>query len=264
MEISRGGGVCANVGGSDGFAPLCEVGTDELPPPSTADAADTSVAVATGAGSEDEVGQQVQDTSPGEPGEVRRLVCAASLGFFLFGYDTGVVSGASDWAQEELSLTDLQKGVCVGATCIAAALACVCAAPLNARLGRRRVVLLSSLLYLAGAAVVAGSVGVLSLAGGRVLLGAAIGLATCTVPLYTAESVPPRRRGEAVALNDLCVAVGQVAAGLVNVLCEGAGRRWRVSMGVAAVPAAAQALLLLRLEESPRWAAAHGDAAAGT
>ena len=269
MEVAGGGGgVHANADSNGGFAPLCEVGTDEIPPLSAqaggslgrldVDAGDTSAAGATGAANEAEGGE---DSGPGEPGEVRRVVCAASLGFFLFGYDTGVVSGASDWAQEDLSLSDLQKGVCVGATCIAAALACVWAAPLNARLGRRRVVLLSSLLYLAGAAVVAGSVGVLSLAGGRVLLGVAIGLATCTVPLYTAESVPPRRRGEAVALNDLCVAVGQVAAGLVNVLCEGAGRRWRVSMGVAAVPAAVQALLLLRLEESPRWAAAHGDEA---
>eukprot|EP01064_Diplonema_japonicum_P014940 TRINITY_DN2268_c1_g1_i1.p1 TRINITY_DN2268_c1_g1~~TRINITY_DN2268_c1_g1_i1.p1 ORF type:complete len:503 (+),score=99.96 TRINITY_DN2268_c1_g1_i1:63-1511(+) len=188
-------------------------------------------------------------------GSIGFVVMASCIGFLLFGYDTGVVSGASDWAQEEFGLSDVQTGIAVGVTCIVAALACTLATTINNEYGRRSSIMMSSFLYAFGALIVAFSSGFLTLTLGRAVLGAAIGLATTTVPLYVAECVPPSKRGRMITLNDLCVACGQVLAGIVNIAVK---PHWRFSMGAAAVPAVIQLVMFLYLPESPRVLARRG------
>eukprot|EP00755_Sulcionema_specki_P003566 Sspe_Gene.27944::Locus_12393_Transcript_1_1_Confidence_1.000_Length_1587::g.27944::m.27944 len=192
-------------------------------------------------------------------GEVVLMVVGSAIGFALFGYDTGVVSGAADWAERDLGLTPVEKGVAVGATCIAAAFSCITAPYLNTRIGRKPVIMVTSTLYTFGAGVIAVSQAFFPFALGRFFLGVAIGMATVTIPLYVAECSPPHHRGKLVALNDLCVCAGQVLAGMVNVLCKHYGHNWRASMGVAACPAVLQLALFTQLNESPRWLVQNGD-----
>ena len=189
---------------------------------------------------------------------VRLVVLGSCIGFFLFGYDTGVVSGAFDWAADDLMLSNFEKGLCVSITCIAAAVACLVAGPMNFTYGRKNCTIGAAALFASGAFGIVLSFNVITLALSRLALGLAIGLATCTIPLYAAECVPPKERGQIIALNDLSVALGQVSAGLVNVVCRYYGKSWRVSMGFAAVPAIIQMVLFRYLPESPRWLAMKG------
>eukprot|EP01059_Diplonema_ambulator_P019815 TRINITY_DN33479_c0_g1_i1.p1 TRINITY_DN33479_c0_g1~~TRINITY_DN33479_c0_g1_i1.p1 ORF type:complete len:491 (+),score=100.31 TRINITY_DN33479_c0_g1_i1:54-1526(+) len=197
----------------------------------------------------------VQDTFEHQEGSIAYVVVASCIGFFLFGYDTGVVSGAADWAQKEFGLSDGQLGVAVGITAVAAAAACLTASWMNNHYGRRVTIMISASLYTLGALMVAFSTGFASIVAGRTILGWAIGLATTTVPLYVAECVPPSQRGRMITLNDLCVASGQVVAGLCNIIAK---PHWRLSMGIAAVPAAVQFVMFITLPESPRVLARQG------
>eukprot|EP01065_Artemidia_motanka_P012011 TRINITY_DN16553_c0_g1_i1.p1 TRINITY_DN16553_c0_g1~~TRINITY_DN16553_c0_g1_i1.p1 ORF type:complete len:534 (+),score=201.16 TRINITY_DN16553_c0_g1_i1:168-1769(+) len=181
------------------------------------------------------------------------LAVVAAVGFTLFGYDTGVVSGSIDWVEEDLNITRLEAHFGVASTTAAAAVFALVAGPVCERAGRRGGVQVAAVLYLIGALGVAGAQGMGSFCIGRVLLGAAIGIATTAVPMYVAETAPAAVRGRMMVVNDFCVVAGQVLAGAVNVGCDHIGKNWRLSMGLAAVPAVMQLLGTLLLPESPRW-----------
>eukprot|EP01062_Namystynia_karyoxenos_P061613 TRINITY_DN5397_c0_g2_i1.p1 TRINITY_DN5397_c0_g2~~TRINITY_DN5397_c0_g2_i1.p1 ORF type:complete len:637 (+),score=205.17 TRINITY_DN5397_c0_g2_i1:63-1913(+) len=186
-------------------------------------------------------------------GTLLQLAVLSAAGFTLFGYDTGVVSGAIQWVTRDLGLSPAQESFGVGATPLAAALSCLAAAPLCEGVGRRGGVQVAAVLYVAGALVVSAAQGFASFAIGRVILGLAIGIATTAVPMYAAECAPAAVRGRMMVANDLCIVAGQVLAGVMNVACEHLGGDWRLSMGLAALPAALQLVGSLLLPESPRW-----------
>lgn len=184
------------------------------------------------------------------------LNVATALSGFLFGYDTGVVSGAIEEVQATLKLSTLVIGYAVGATPLMAAVFALCAAPLNVAYGRRPVLLCAAVLYASGALVVGLAQGFISLFFGRCLLGVAVGCGSMTVPIFIGEVAPPELRGRMVTLYDMMIVVGQLIAGLVNGVAQYMGRgSWRVSMSLAALPALAQFFMLFVLPESPRWLA---------
>lgn len=199
------------------------------------------------------------------PTSLRLLSCVSAVSFFLFGYDTGIVSGAFTWVEDALGLSSVESEVLVGSTTAAAAVSAVFAGHISARFGRRLPILLSSLLFTFGAFLMAlapasRAAGFATLLFGRVAVGTAIGFASMAVPLYIGEVAPAEDRGFLLVVNDLSVVSGQVAAGLVNVACGALGRRWRVSLGLAAAPSLLQLCGFAWLPESPRWLAAQGRA----
>jgi len=198
-------------------------------------------------------------------GQVLLLTSISAISFFLFGYDTGVVSGAFAWVRDDLNLSDIAYETLVGVTTAAAALGAVGAAGLNESFGRNPCIVLASVLFSTGAAVMAltptnmgATFAFWLLFVGRVTVGLAIGLATVTVPMYISEAAPPETRGFLLVLNDLSVVTGQFVAGLVNVGFDHAGRIWRASVGLALIPGALQFVGFLFLPESPRWLCQRG------
>ena len=189
---------------------------------------------------------------------LRLLTVCASISGALFGYDTGVVSGAIQLIKqdfrgpqnEEMStaLMELIVSITVGF----AALFTPVSAFLNIRFGRRRVIMVASMLYALGSVVVASAPTPEVMIVGRAVLGAAIGLTSVTVPLYVAESAPADSRGQLVTLNDFMIVAGQVIAGLTNAFLQYVDDGWRYSMGAAALPALIQLVGFLYLPESPR------------
>jgi len=175
------------------------------------------------------------------------LTCISALSFFLFGYDTGVVSGAFEWVRDEYDFSDVAYETLVGSTTAAAALGALSAAGLNEKYGRKPSIMSAAVLFAVGAALMAflpaswqPKTAFAALLAGRVLLGVAIGIATVTVPMYISEAAPPEQRGFLLILNDLCVVTGQFMAGLVNV------GKHELQMGNAKGCSSADFLILLQ------------------
>ncbi|XP_071589998.1 proton myo-inositol cotransporter isoform X2 [Heliangelus exortis] len=188
------------------------------------------------------------------PGFVYVVSVFSALGGFLFGYDTGVVSGALLLLKRELNLDALWQELLVSSTVGAAALSALAGGVLNGLCGRRPCILLASGLFTAGAGVLAAARDKETLLGGRVVVGLGIGVASMTVPVYIAEVAPPHLRGRLVTINTLFITGGQFFASVVDgIFSYLAKDGWRYMLGLSAVPAIIQFLGFLFLPESPRW-----------
>ncbi|KAL1525069.1 hypothetical protein AB1Y20_019942 [Prymnesium parvum] len=183
------------------------------------------------------------------------LIAFAAVAGSLFGYDTGVVSGSILMLSDEIPLSTAEKEFVVSSTTLFAAFGALLCVPLNSFFGRKPVLASSGLQFVVGAIIVSTASSFGGLVVGRMLLGLAIGFSSATVPMFAAELAPRSARGVIVVLNDLSIVLGQLAAGFINgaVLSVNWIGRWRLSLGLACVPAVVQLLLLIPLPESPRW-----------
>jgi SP family galactose:H+ symporter-like MFS transporter len=176
----------------------------------------------------------------------------SALGGMLFGYDTGVISGAILFISKDFSLTQLQVEIVVSCVLIGALIGAMTGGILADRFGRRRVIIATATLFVAGAIVTALSPTFTLLIAGRIIVGAAIGVASFTTPLYISEVSPVKIRGRLVSINQVALTSGIVISYLVDyALVDIQGWRWM--FGFAAVPAAILAVGMFRLPESPRW-----------
>ena len=186
------------------------------------------------------------------------IAAVAALGGLLFGYDTGVISGALLFIRQIMSLSPTMQGVVVAIALAGAAVGAAMAGQLSDRAGRRRVILGAGVLFVAGAVISAVAPNVILLLLGRFLVGLAIGVASMLTPLYLAEISPARDRGAIVSLNQLCITGGILVSYLVGFALAGASGGWRWMLALGALPGIILSAGMLFLPESPRWLAGHG------
>lgn len=183
------------------------------------------------------------------------MVSLAALGGFLFGYDTGIVSGAMVFIRDDFGLDDIWQEVIISVTILGAWIFSMIAGSVSQSFGRRLTVLMSSVVFTVGSLVMGLAPDVWVLLVGRFTVGAGIGLSSMIIPLYIAELAPTRIRGTLVTLNCLFIVGGQAVAALVAVglsfTPENLG--WRFMLGIGALPSAIQFIGFLFLPESPRW-----------
>ena len=182
----------------------------------------------------------------------------AALGGLLFGYDTGVISGALLFIREELALSPTMQGVVVAIVLAGAVIGAAVAGTMSDRFGRRRVILAAALLFVAGSLLSAIAAELIGLVIARFLVGLGIGFASMLTPLYLAEIAPARDRGAIVSLNQLCITVGILLSYLVGFGLASYAGGWRWMLGIGAVPGIVLIIGMLILPESPRWLAGHG------
>ena len=176
----------------------------------------------------------------------------SAFGGMLFGYDTGVISGAILFISKDFSLTQLQVEIVVSCVLIGALIGAMTGGVLADRFGRRRVIIATATLFVGGAIVTALSPTFTLLISGRIIVGTAIGVASFTTPLYISEVSPVKIRGRLVSINQVALTSGIVISYLVDyALADIQGWRWM--FGLAAVPAAILAVGMFWLPESPRW-----------
>ncbi|MEV8565160.1 sugar porter family MFS transporter [Streptomyces sp. NPDC051322] len=193
------------------------------------------------------------------PAHVYAVAAVSALGGLLFGYDTGIISGALLYLREDLHLSSRGQEIVVSVILVGAMIGAVASGRLAGRHGRRRIVLWVAVIFAVGAlgAAVAPNTGTLIAA--RLVLGLSVGGASNMVPVYIAEVAPPAIRGRLMVLFQLMVAIGQLIAYLCGWLFAGSGG-WRVMFGLAVIPAAALAVGMTKLPESPRWLVEQGRA----
>ncbi|MBE1552169.1 sugar porter (SP) family MFS transporter [Mycobacterium sp. OAS707] len=182
-----------------------------------------------------------------------RVAVIAAIGGLLFGYDTGVISGALLYIRDDLHANDFEQEAIVSAVLLGAMLGAAGAGYLADRISRRWTKVIAGSVYIVGAIGCAVSVNAAMLIGFRFLLGLAVGTASFVSPLYIAEMSPPRIRGGLVSFNQLAITSGILIAYLTNFAFKDVAGDWRWMLGVAAVPGAALAVGMLSVPQTPRW-----------
>ncbi|KAG0022618.1 myo-inositol transporter, partial [Entomortierella chlamydospora] len=211
----------------------------------------------TGAG--DDVFNNGEDSSPSR--FLYLLITCLAIGGFLFGYDTGVVAGALLPIKDEFGLTSQEQEFVVGGTTLGAIIGGLLAGALSDLVGRKPVTLLSSVIFVVGAALMTFAHKYWFLLLGRVVVGVGVGLAALVVPLYIGELAPSAYRGRLVTINVLLITGGQLIAYLVSSALTDVTNGWRWMMAISAIPALFQLITLPFLPESPRYLVKKGDIA---
>ncbi|HEY3572544.1 MAG TPA: sugar porter family MFS transporter [Arthrobacter sp.] len=190
------------------------------------------------------------------------VAMVATFGGLLFGYDTGVINGALRPMTADLGLTPITEGIVTSSLLFGAAAGAVGGGRLSDTWGRRKTIILLAVLFLVGALSCVFAPNFEVMVVGRVILGLAVGGASSVVPVYLAELAPYEIRGSLAGRNELMIVIGQLAAFVVNAIIGSLwgefGGVWRIMLAVAAVPAVALFLGMLRMPESPRWLISRG------
>jgi len=214
----------------------------------------------------------MSDNTTNLPASVRRyakyLLIMAGLGGLLYGIDVGVIAAALPYIQETSTYTPQQLSVVVAAVLFGSVLSSLFAGAMAEALGRKKVILISALCFVASIPVICfsnNSFGMLM--GGRILQGASAGLVGVVVPMYLAECLDSDSRGKGTGMFQLLLTIGLVFAaviGLVVTSLVGAADSvvvtdtaktiaWQAIFWCSALPGAILFFGAFKLKESPRW-----------
>ncbi|MEZ3498028.1 sugar porter family MFS transporter [Pantoea sp. KPR_PJ] len=192
---------------------------------------------------------------------VKVIAVVATLGGLLFGYDTGVISGALLFMGPELNLTPFTTGLVTSSLLLGAACGALLSGHFAAAAGRKKIILVLAIIFAAGALGTSMAPNVEWMIFFRLVLGVAVGGAAATVPVYIAEIAPANRRGPLVTLQELMIVSGQMLAYISNAgfnAAWGGETTWRWMLAVATLPAVLLFFGMLFMPDTPRWYAMKG------
>ena len=203
------------------------------------------------------------------------LVClVAALGGFLFGFDTAVISGTVSLVKHDFGLNAFSEGWFVSCALLGCIVGVCFSGRLSDKYGRKMVLVLSAVLFLASALGCMFSGSFTALIVFRLIGGLGIGVASMVSPLYISEFAPSRLRGMMVSLYQLAITIGIVLAYFSNAYLanhasgsfgtEGlrkifSAEVWRAMLGLGSLPAAIFLICLFLVPESPRWLLLQGE-----
>ena len=201
---------------------------------------------------------------------IAAIVAVATIGGFMFGYDSGVINGTQKGLESAFDLGSLGIGVNVGAILVGSSIGAFGAGRMADIIGRRGVMMLSAILFLVSAllAGAAGSSAIFIIA--RIVGGLGVGAASVISPVYISEVTPAAVRGRLSSVQQVMIISGLTGAFVANfVLARYAGGStadlwmgfpaWRWMFWLQAIPAAIYFLALLVIPESPRYLVARGQ-----
>ncbi len=183
----------------------------------------------------------------------------AALGGLLFGFDTGVISGAIPFIKLEFYLNSYQEGFAISNLMIACVIGALIAGPIADWTGRKKVLILCAVLFIVSAILSALPRSFTELVIARFIGGIGVGVASVVSPMYIAEISPAKIRGRLVALNQLAIVVGILLSYLSNWLLVDTGiNNWRYMLVAEILPATTFLMGLFFILESPRWLTKEG------
>lgn len=186
-----------------------------------------------------------------------------AFGGILFGYDIGVMTGALPFLREDWGIdSGFIIGLITSSVMLGAIFGGILAGRLSDKLGRRKMILISALIFVLGSVLsgIAPHHGDYFLIISRVILGLAVGAASALVPAYMSEMAPAKFRGQLSGLNQTMIVSGMLLSYIVDFLLRDLPIElgWRLMLGIAAVPALILFLGVLKLPESPRFLIKNG------
>ncbi|KAF2021063.1 MFS sugar transporter-like protein [Aaosphaeria arxii CBS 175.79] len=181
------------------------------------------------------------------------LVAFASMGGLLSGLDQSLISGANLTLPKSLHLDDRQNSLVNAGMPLGAVGGALLISPCNEYFGRRWAIIISCILYTIGGALEAGSINFGMIVAARVILGAGVGLEGGTVPVYVAETVERKLRGNMVSLYQFCIALGEVLGYAVAAMFISVPGNWRYILGSSLLFSTIMGVGILFMPESPRF-----------
>jgi MFS transporter, SP family, galactose:H+ symporter len=186
------------------------------------------------------------------------IAAVAALGGLLFGYDTGVISGALLFLKQTFALSPGQQEIATSAVLVGAIIGSISAGRINDAIGRKKTLLVLAVIFTLGAIATAFSPNFAFFLVCRVIVGLGIGAAASVVPIYISEVAPARVRGLLVTFNQLAITIGIAVSYWVDLAFAHAGMGWPPMFATAAVPSVLLFLGMLICPETPRWFASKG------
>jgi MFS transporter, SP family, arabinose:H+ symporter len=193
------------------------------------------------------------------------LTAVAALGGLLFGYDTAVISGAIGFLQTKFELTAAMKGWAASSAIIGCIFGAMAAGWASDRFGRKKVLILTAVLFAVSAIGSAIPANLTQFAIYRFIGGLGIGAASMVSPLYITELAPAKIRGKLVSYYQLAIVLGILLIFFVNSLIQASGDEawnveygWRYMLGSEVLPAGLFLVAMFFVPESPRWLTKEG------
>lgn len=177
----------------------------------------------------------------------------AALAGLLFGFDTGIISGALLFIKKDFAISTGMQELIVSSVLLGAMAGSLTSGSLADHFGRRRLMLIISSLFIIGTLIASFASQVSYILAGRLVIGLAIGIGSYTAPLYIAEVSPFELRGGLVSLNQLMITIGILCSFLINFAFTNFDGSWRWMFGIGLIPAILLSIGMLFLPESPRW-----------
>jgi len=192
------------------------------------------------------------------------IVAVATIGGLLFGYDSGAVNGTQEGLKTAFNLTENGLGLTVGSLLVGCFVGAFLAGKLADDMGRRKVMMLSAILFLIGAIIQGFSHAQMVFIVARFMGGMAVGAASVLSPAYISEVAPANIRGRMTTIQQIMIITGLTAAFVVNYYLAGAAgsstamwwggyEAWRWMYWMQAIPAAVFLVALTFIPESPRF-----------
>ncbi len=185
----------------------------------------------------------------------------ASLGGLLFGFDTAVISGTTNWLGQIFELSSFWLGFTVASALIGTIIGAIAVGKPADKYGRKNILIVLAVLYFVSALGSAFAWDWYSFLFFRLIGGLGVGGASVVSPMYVAEISPAKFRGRFVALIQFNIVFGILLAFFSNYVIAGLNLgeiEWRWMFGVEAVPAVVFFFLLFFTPFSPRWLIAVG------
>jgi sugar porter (SP) family MFS transporter len=180
------------------------------------------------------------------------VASVAALGGLLFGYDTGVISGAILFITKDFGLATRLQAFTISVVLVGCMAGAASAGAVADQIGRRLTLLVAGLIFLAGALISAFTPDETTLLAGRFIVGIGIGFSSVVAPLYISEVAPAEVRGALVSLYQFAITVGILAAYAVD-FAFSAGGQWRWMLGLAVIPSLVLVGGMFAMPESPRY-----------
>ena len=190
-------------------------------------------------------------------GRLGLAAAVSAIAAVLYGYDTGIISGALLQIEDDFGVGSAWKQIIAASILLGAIIGALVCSRVSESRGRRGTILFIAVIFVVGAILCAIAPDKVTLSLSRILLGFAVGGGTQVVPMYVAELAPAPVRGRLVLTFQVGIGVGIVLSTIVGAT---EALDWRIAIGIAAIPAAIMFLLMLRLPESPRWLVKHDKA----
>jgi len=197
------------------------------------------------------------------------IVAVATIGGFMFGYDSGVINGTQQGLEQAFGLSKLGTGLTVGSILIGCAIGAFAAGRMADRFGRRNVMLIAAVLFILSALGTGGATSAGMFVFARLIGGLGVGAASVLAPLYVSEVAPAAIRGRLSSVQQVMIIAGLTGAFLANYgLAHTAGSStaplwldypaWRWMFWLQVAPATIYFVALLLIPESPRFLVLNG------